>query len=250
MKKTLLLALAFLTLPILAFAAEELQFQPLTSIPAFEQFQASNNLSTFFDSLYKLCIGAAAVLAVFQIVKSGIIYSLGDTGFFEKREAKSTIMRAILGLLLVLSPAIVFSAIDERILNLDIGVGNLRQSETGQKSGDIKEFSDDDIEGESEEEENGDTAVTYQFSQNQKYYIVGAEVKLSPDGEACYLFRAGYSAFVDQCYTLRDTARAYLNSRPITTGQAVDIDTFADCFSSNGSEVTVRPDTELALCES
>ena len=127
--------LAFLTLilalPLLALAQgiEEATFVPITNIPAFTEvgnaITTPDGLSAFLNNIYKLCIGAAAVLAVLQIMRAGIIYMGGDS-VTEKKEAKNLIALSIGGLILVLSPVVVFSIINPEILNLEIkGIKNL-----------------------------------------------------------------------------------------------------------------------------
>ena len=84
-------------------------FVPLTQIPGIEDVADSGTLPNFLNTIYQLCIGAAAVLAVLQIMRGGMSYMLGDS-VTEKKEAKDLIVMSIVGLLLVLSPAIVLWA--------------------------------------------------------------------------------------------------------------------------------------------
>ena len=99
-------------------------FVPLTNIPGIAEAAQSRDLSGLLNTIYKLCIGIAAVLAVVQILRGGLTYMLGDS-VTEKREARHHIYMAVFGLLLVLSPAIVFGIIDRRILDLKINVEGL-----------------------------------------------------------------------------------------------------------------------------
>lgn len=117
----LILALSFLA-PLFAFAQNlsEVDFVPLTNIPALADAGNAAKLPDFLNSLYKLAIGAAAVLAVLQIVRAGIMYMGGDS-VTEKKEAKNLITLSIGGLILILSPVIVFSIINPKILDLKIG---------------------------------------------------------------------------------------------------------------------------------
>lgn len=117
------LAILFvLSAPIFVFAADtsELGFVPLTSIPGIEDAGNASSLPAFLNNIYKLAIGAAAILAVLQIVRAGIMYMGGDS-VTEKKDAKSLIGLSIGGLVLVLSPVIVFSIINPKILDLEIG---------------------------------------------------------------------------------------------------------------------------------
>lgn len=131
-----LLLLPLITLPLVALgAAGDTGFQPLTNIPALidsgNAINTPQGLEYFLNNIYRICIGAAAVLAVFQIMRAGIIYMGGDS-VTEKKEAKNLIGLSIGGLLLVLSPYIVFSIINPDILDLKIGnIEGLRSSVVG-----------------------------------------------------------------------------------------------------------------------
>ncbi len=104
-------------------------FVPLTSIPGIESAGNADSLPDFLNSLYRLAIGLAAVLAVLQIVRAGIMYMGGDS-VTEKKEAKSLIALSIGGLILILSPVVVFSVINPDILSLKINaIGELKQTE-------------------------------------------------------------------------------------------------------------------------
>ncbi len=105
-------------------------FVPLTGLPGVQSVSETNSISNFLNSLYRICIGLAAVLAVIQITRAGMVYMLQDS-FTEKKEAKHLIQMSLLGLLLVLTPTIVFSIIDPRILNLDINAGGLAFEKAG-----------------------------------------------------------------------------------------------------------------------
>ena len=131
MKKTLL-SLLFLSalLPLSVLAVDpaptpdpgentNTAFVSLTNIPALEGAGNAATLPAFVNSLYKLAIGLAAVLAVLQIIRAGIMYMGGDS-VTEKKEAKNLIALSIGGLVLILSPVIVFSIINPKILDLQI----------------------------------------------------------------------------------------------------------------------------------
>lgn len=121
----LLVLLLLLGIPLLAAAQE---FIPLTSVPAFKQINETGGLSGFLNQIYILCVGAAAVIAVIQLVRAGMLYSLGDS-FTEKKEAKHLITMSLLGLVLVLSPTIVFGIINPAILELRIDATDLGEIE-------------------------------------------------------------------------------------------------------------------------
>lgn len=116
--KYLLFVLSLLILPVVVFA-EEYGFVPLTQVPFLTDAGNSFDLSQFLNNLYRLAIGVAAVIAVLQIMRAGIMYMGGDS-VTEKKEAKNLIGLSIAGLVLVLSPVVVFSIINPEILSLKI----------------------------------------------------------------------------------------------------------------------------------
>lgn len=112
-----------IVVPTVTFAAE---FVPLTNIEGLTDAANSNEgLTTFLNLAYRLCIGLAASLAVLQIMRAGFLYMGGDS-IGEKKEAKNLIALSLFGLLLVLSPVIVFGIIDPRILSLQLNTDGLQ----------------------------------------------------------------------------------------------------------------------------
>jgi hypothetical protein len=99
-------------------------FVALTNLPGVKDLAAQNNLPAFFNTIYKICIGVAASLAVLQIMLAGVMYMGGDS-VTETKQAKEKIQNAVLGLVLVLSPYIVFSIINPKLLDLQIGFSGL-----------------------------------------------------------------------------------------------------------------------------
>jgi hypothetical protein len=116
-----------LTVPVFVFGAEapSKEFVSLTDFSGIEELGNSSNFEFFLNNLYKLTVGLAAAIAVFQIIIAGITYMGGDS-FTEKKAAREKITMSILGLLLVLSPIIVFSIINPEILNLKLNLGGIR----------------------------------------------------------------------------------------------------------------------------
>lgn len=130
--KYLLLSLLALV-PSLALAQAP-DFVPLTTLPGLNTIEAAANssLPDFFNTLYKLCIGAAATIAIFNIMVAGFKSITQEGSVIEKGKIRDRITNSLLGLLLVLSPAIVFGIIDPRILNLNIGnLDQLKLSNSG-----------------------------------------------------------------------------------------------------------------------
>ena len=100
-------------------------FVPLAPIPGLTDIQPSaGGLATFFNNLYKYLIGLAAALAVIMIIWGGLEYSTQDS-ISKKSDGKQRIYDAIFGLVLVLSPVLVFSIINPSILNLSLNLQKL-----------------------------------------------------------------------------------------------------------------------------
>lgn len=97
-------------------------FIPLTQLPGIQEIaQNGNGLPAFLNTLYKLCIGAAALIAVLQIIRAGLMWMSAGDNSESISKAKGLISSSIFGLILVLSPFIVFSIINPGVLSLNIG---------------------------------------------------------------------------------------------------------------------------------
>ena len=97
-------------------------FVPLAVIPGLTNLQpTAGGLATFFNNLYRYCIGFAAALAVIEIIWGGLEYSTQDS-VSKKSDGKDRIYKALYGLVLVLSPWLVFSIINPSILNLSLNL--------------------------------------------------------------------------------------------------------------------------------
>ncbi|MEK7125948.1 MAG: pilin, partial [Patescibacteria group bacterium] len=131
MKKILLISgvLIFFGLAPHVFAQG---FVPLAGIPGLTDTATlnatggvnQNTLAVFFNNLYKFAIGMAAALAVIMIIWGGLEYATQDS-ISKKSDGKERIYNAIFGLVLVLSPVLVFSIINPNILNLSINLPEL-----------------------------------------------------------------------------------------------------------------------------
>lgn len=123
MKKINLVAITlFLGLaPLYTFAQG---FVPLAGIPELTTGDVANsgNLALFFNNLYKYLIGLAATLAIIQIIWGGIAIATNQDDVSKIMDDKGKIYNAIFGLILVLSPALVFSIINPNILNLSLNL--------------------------------------------------------------------------------------------------------------------------------
>lgn len=82
------------------------------------------SLAEFFNNLYKYLVGVAAALAVIMIIWGGLEISTQDS-ISKQGEGREKIKAAIFGLILVLSPALVFSIINPSILNLSLNLQEL-----------------------------------------------------------------------------------------------------------------------------
>lgn len=82
----------------------------------------SQSLANFFNNLYKYLIGLAATLAVIMIIWGGIEIALNKENVSKLMDSKGKIYNAIFGLILVLSPVLVFSIINPSILNLSLNL--------------------------------------------------------------------------------------------------------------------------------
>ncbi len=127
-----LLLLGFLLLPAFVLAATETQgFVPLTNIPALKFAGNAADLPNFLNSVYKICIGLAAVIGVLQLIRAGLTWMTAAGSHEKIGEARGLIRDTFLGLLLVLAPTIVFSIINPDILSLKInGIDSLNIQNT------------------------------------------------------------------------------------------------------------------------
>jgi hypothetical protein len=125
--KTLLISFALLFVGLVPHALAQ-GFVPLAPIPGLTEGGAANsgNLAIFFNNLYKYLIGLAAVLAIIEIIWGGLEISTQDS-VSKNQAGKDRIYQALFGLVLVLSPVLVFSIINPSILNLSL---NLKPLET------------------------------------------------------------------------------------------------------------------------
>jgi putative hemolysin len=117
-----------LLFPIIIFA-QETAFVPLTSLPGLSEIgNTSPSLPTFLNSVYKICIGLAATIAILQIMRAGFLFMTNKGSVSHNEQAKGLITGSIFGLILVLSPAIVFGIINPQILNISLDFSALQPS--------------------------------------------------------------------------------------------------------------------------
>ncbi len=104
-------------------------FTPLAPIPGLTSDNGrsvinSTSLADFFNNLYLYLIGFAAIAAIIMIIWGGFEYATQDS-ISAKGAGKERIQEALFGLVLVLSPYLVFSIINPSILNLSLNLPKL-----------------------------------------------------------------------------------------------------------------------------
>ncbi len=129
-KKTVFAASSLLIFLGLAPEVFAQGFVPLAQIPGLTTPEVTsvvnaNSLAIFFNNLYKYAIGFAATLAVIEIIWGGLEISTKDS-VSKNKDGKERIQNAIFGLVLVLSPALVFTIINPAILNLSLNLPPLQ----------------------------------------------------------------------------------------------------------------------------
>jgi hypothetical protein len=128
MKRRLLFIGLLMLLPLAALAdtTGSSNFVPLTSLPGLSAIsQTNSDFISFFNNLYKVCIGFAAVLALLQIIRAGIEWMAAGDNTERVSHARTLITNSVFGLILVLSPVIIFSIINPNVLSLQLNVSGL-----------------------------------------------------------------------------------------------------------------------------
>lgn len=129
-----------LSVPLLAFAAGD-QFVPLTQLPGLTSISTlsatSMTLPGFINNLYRISIGLAAFFAIVQITWAGLIFMSSADSISKNTKARGKIFNAVIGLVLVLAPFVVFSVINPSILNISLNFSSLQgtQGSTGVTAG-------------------------------------------------------------------------------------------------------------------
>lgn len=104
------------------FTTPSTDFVPLAGIPGLTTTSLNNlNLPGLLQTLYKLAITVGALIAVFQITLAGFKY-MGSEVITSKEEAKNDISSSLLGLLIILSTALILKTISGD-LSLDVFSG-------------------------------------------------------------------------------------------------------------------------------
>jgi len=135
MKKIMLIAVILLSIGFTQHVFAQ-GFVPLASIPGLTDIQPTQGgLADFFNNLYKYLIGLAAILAIIEIIWGGLEISTKDS-VSKQSDGKERITQAIFGLVLVLSPVLVFSIINPSILNLSLNMPEL-DTKSGMSAGSV-----------------------------------------------------------------------------------------------------------------
>ncbi len=123
-----LLVLVF-CIPMVVFAQSDASgvqsgYVPVVSIPNLTEgvLPTETGLALFLNNLYKYLVGIAAILAVVQIMRAGLMITVQSDSVSMHSEGIKMIKQALGGLVLVLSPALVFSVINPSILNLSLNI--------------------------------------------------------------------------------------------------------------------------------
>lgn len=130
--KKILLIVGVILLGLAPHAFADGGFVPLAPIPGLTDVGgiiSSATLATFLNNLYKYLIGIAATIAVVEIIWGGLEISTKDS-VSQHSNGKERIQQAIFGLVLVLSPVLVFSIINPSILNLSLNLPPIKTLST------------------------------------------------------------------------------------------------------------------------
>ena len=110
-----------------SYAPSDTSFVPLAPIPGLDQGvdATGQGIATFLNNLYFFVIGIAVILAGGMIIYGGVEYALSEVPSM-KGDGRRKITQALLGLVLVLAPALVFGIINPAILNLNVNFEPLK----------------------------------------------------------------------------------------------------------------------------
>ncbi len=133
----------FLLFPTLLFAATE-KYVPLEAIPGFPG-SSGGGLPQYLNSIYKLLIVVGAMIACVKIIMAGVKWSMSGI-VTDKSDAKHDIQGALLGLAILLIPAIVLNTINPNLISLDIlrSAGDVKFDMTVNPSTPAKKYADTD----------------------------------------------------------------------------------------------------------
>lgn len=99
-------------LPAVALAVE---VEPFQKIP----FIDTNSTEGYINALYKASIAVAAFLVIFKLMWVGTKYMLTES-VIKKGDAKGSIQNALIGLVIIISAALILSTINPNLLSLNV----------------------------------------------------------------------------------------------------------------------------------
>lgn len=108
------------------FAQGSSSYVPLSPLPGVDEID-TGDLTGFFNQLFIISIGAAALLAVLMIAIGGLQY-MGKDAWSTKQDAKDRILGAVLGLLILLFAWLLLSTINPKLVSFDF-FSNLQRVE-------------------------------------------------------------------------------------------------------------------------
>jgi hypothetical protein len=95
-------------------------YKLLAPIGSLTQIE-TNNIGSYFNTLFKIAIGLCAALAVIMIIIYGIMH-MGSDSVFGKVEAMGKIQNALLGLLLAIGSYVLLNTIDPSLTGSEIKI--------------------------------------------------------------------------------------------------------------------------------
>jgi hypothetical protein len=104
-------------------SGDNLGYTPLETLPGVSEWDGT--LSGYLNRMFSLFIGICAVLAILMIVISGFQYMTSGDSEGARKEAKSRITGAILGLLIALSSVLILETINPDLLNFELTLKNI-----------------------------------------------------------------------------------------------------------------------------
>lgn len=111
-------SLFFFLMLVTIATAEGSKYTPLIGIPGVTNLKTAS-LGEYLNALYILLISIGGLIGVVKISMAGVKYSMSDI-VTDKGEAKKDIVGVLLGLAILLIPAIVLETIYPNLTNLDV----------------------------------------------------------------------------------------------------------------------------------
>lgn len=109
-------------IPYAVLAQSQVTYTPLIGLPNLSS-GSGRTLSEYVNAIYLACISIGAVFGVLRIAFAGVKYSLSDI-VTDKASAKTDIKGVLLGLLILLTPAIILTTINPDLIKLEILSGS------------------------------------------------------------------------------------------------------------------------------